>query len=140
MLLPERRAHPRLRLAALALGTALAAAAPAAAAASADRQPAPYRPISAQELYDGIMQGGLASWVEDPAQRTMLSTLMATSYILGIADSAAGKQWCPASGLDTEAMPGPVLDYLADLPEARRSEPAAGIVVEALGRAHPCAH
>ncbi|MCD0504522.1 Rap1a/Tai family immunity protein [Bordetella petrii] len=126
----------RRRLATLVLGAVSAASIAYAAQPPAE----PYRPITAQELYDGIMQGSLASWVKDPAQRTMLSTLMATSYILGIADSATGKQWCPASGLDMEAMPAPVLDYLADLPEARRSEPAAGIVVEALGKAYPCQH
>lgn len=132
--LARRTGPPRLLAAlAFALAASTAAAAPA-------QQPSPYRPITAQELYDGIMSGGLAAWVKDPAQRTMLSTLMATSYILGIADTANGKQWCPASDLDMEAMPAPVLDYLGDLPEARRSEGAAGIVVEALAKAYPCKH
>ncbi|HYG44625.1 MAG TPA: Rap1a/Tai family immunity protein [Bordetella sp.] len=130
MIPPARRTGPP-RLA-VALAFTLVAGAAAA------QQPAPYHPITAQDLYAGIMDGGLASWVEDPAQRTMLSTLMATSYILGIADTTNGKQWCPSSTLDMEEMPAPVLDYLAHLPEARRAEGAAGIVIEALARAHPC--
>lgn len=115
---------------------AWALALPAAGALAA--QASPYRPIAAQELYAGIMDGALAAWVEDPAQRTMLSTLMATSYILGIADSAIGKQWCPATDLDMESMPAPVLDYLGRLPAARQTEGAAGVVLEALAQAHPC--
>ncbi|MBV7483466.1 Rap1a/Tai family immunity protein [Bordetella sp. BOR01] len=127
---PARRTGPPRLVAALAFALATGAA--------MAQPPSPYRPITAQELYAGIMDGGLASWVQDPAQRTMLSTLMATSYILGIADTTNGKQWCPSSTLDMEAMPAPVLDYLAHLPEERRAEGAAGIVIEALARAHPC--
>ena len=132
--------QPALRIGLPRLLAALAFMLATVPAAAQQPSPSPYRPVTAQELYAGIMDGSLASWVQDPAQRTMLSTLMATSYILGIADSANGKQWCPSSGLDMEAMPAPVLDYLARLPEARRSEGAAGIVIEALAKAHPCTH
>jgi len=117
----------------------LAAAALALAMAPAAGQPEQsYRPITAQALYEGIMDGGLADWVEDPAQRTMLSTFMATSYILGVADDARGRQWCPPADLGIQPMVGAVMDHLADLPEARRSEDAAAVVGEALGKAHPC--
>src|SRR3546814_19463817 len=58
-------------LAALAL---VLAAAPAAA-----QQAEIYRPVTARDLYAGIMEGGLASWVQDPVQRTALSTYMARS-------------------------------------------------------------
>ncbi|MBV7483432.1 Rap1a/Tai family immunity protein [Bordetella sp. BOR01] len=117
-------------LAALAL---VLAAAPAAA-----QQAEIYRPVTARDLYAGIMEGGLASWVQDPVQRTALSTYMATSYILGAADGAKGKQWCPAPDLDGRVMSEAVLNYLADLPQARLSENASVIVTEALGKAHPC--
>jgi len=64
---------------------------------------------------------------------------MASSYILGVADNARGKRWCPTPGLDGRVMSEAVLGYLADLPKARQSENAATIVAEALGKAYPCA-
>jgi len=36
------------------------------------------------------------------------------------------------------ALPGVVLDYLADLPPARQTESASAGVTEALGKAYPC--
>jgi len=130
---PERHPAWRRRLAVLALAPAVAAA-PAAAQPPEEA----YRPITAAELYAGIMEGGLASWVRDPAQRTTLSTAMATSYILGVANSAQDSQWCPAAGLGVAAMAATVLDHLADLPQGRQQESAAAVVAEALGKTYPC--
>lgn len=125
-----RRPTLHRHLAALAL---VLATVPAAA-----QQAQAYRPVTAKDLLAGIMEGGLASWVQDPVQRTALSTYMATSYILGVADNAKGKRWCPTPGLDGRVMSEAVLGYLADLPKARQSENAATIVAEALGKAKPC--
>lgn len=124
--------YPRLRGLLMAL-TLVMATSPVAGQES-DR----YQPLTAEGLYEGIMNGSLASWVEDPADRTMLSTLMATSYILGVADSSRGKQWCPVQETSAQTLAGPVLDYLADLPKPRYSEDAAAIVVEALAKVQPC--
>ncbi len=120
--------HRYLAVFALVLATFSAAA----------QQPEAYRPVTAGELYAGIMEGALASWVKDPAQRTMLSTAMATSYMLGVANSTQGRQWCPKETLDVQAVSGAVLDYLADLPENRHSENAATVITEALGKRYPC--
>ena len=97
-----------------------------------------YRPIVAKELYDGIMSGGLASWVEDPAQRTALSTYMATSNIWAVADSTQGKKWGLTPSLDLVKMAESVLAYLDELPTSRQSEGAAVIVAESLGKTYPC--
>ncbi|MEH2921333.1 Rap1a/Tai family immunity protein [Samsonia erythrinae] len=97
-----------------------------------------YHPITARELYLGIMEGGLASWVQDPAQRSALSTAMATAYVLGTADSQRDKKWCPNQRVHIQAMTETVLDYLADLPQNRQEEDAATIVSEALGKSYPC--
>lgn len=117
---------------------AIAAVLALASAPVAAQEVEQYRPIIAKELYDGIMSGGLASWVEDPAQRTALSTYMATSYIWAVADSTQGKQWCLTPPLDLVKMAESVLNYLSDLPESRQSEGAAPVVAEALGKAYPC--
>jgi hypothetical protein len=109
-----------------------------AALPAAAQQSETYRPATAGEIYAGIMEGALASWVQDPAQRTTLSTAMATSYIIGVADSARNRQWCPKQPPSIQALSGVVLDYLADISEARRSENAAAVIAEALGRAYPC--
>jgi len=105
----------------------------------AARQPPDiYRPVTAGELYSGIMEGGLAPWVQDPAQRTALSTFMATAYVMGTADSVRGKKWCPGQHVHIQVLTDTVLDYLADLPRSRQAEDAATIVAEALGRSYPC--
>ncbi|MGE8615565.1 MAG: hypothetical protein ACN6PF_24940 [Achromobacter veterisilvae] len=62
-----------------------------------------YRPITAKELLAGFMEGGLASWVEDTAQRSSLSTFMATAYVLGTADSVKKHQWCPEQDVRIDA-------------------------------------
>lgn len=98
----------------------------------------PYRAITAKELLGGVMDGSLAAWVKDPAQRTMLSTLMATSYILGSADSRKDIAWCPPKDLPIEAVSQKVLDYLADLPPAKQEENASRMVTEGLSKAYPC--
>jgi hypothetical protein len=97
-----------------------------------------YRPITAKELLAGFMEGGLASWVEDPAQRSSLSTFMATAYVLGTADSVKGHQWCSEQDVRIDALSAAVMDYLADLPQTRHQESAAKVVAEALGKAYPC--
>ncbi|MGR4897356.1 Rap1a/Tai family immunity protein [Stenotrophomonas sp. LARHCG68] len=84
------------------------------------------------------MEGGLASWVQDPAQRTMLSTSMAISYIVGVADSSRNRLWCPKELPDMGSLSGGVLDYLADLPRKRYAENAAVVVAEALSKDYPC--
>ena len=109
-----------------------------AAFSATAQQPEAYRHVKAGELYAGIMEGGLASWVQDPAQRTMLSTAMATSYMLGVANSTQNTQWCPKDMVEVQVISGAVLDYLADLPENRHSENAATVVGEALGKRYPC--
>lgn len=135
MILHERRPARHLRgLAALAVGVALGLAAPPAAAQQEDA----YRTVTAQDLFGGIMEGGLAAWVEDPMERMALSTAMATTYIFGAADGAKDRQWCPGEDADVEELTTTVLDYLDGLPEDRLSENAALIVAEALGKAHPC--
>lgn len=97
-----------------------------------------YRPVTAEELYAGVMEGGLASWVQDPVQRTVLSTAMATSYILGVANSTQNVQWCPKEPPDMQAISVSVLDYFGDLPKSRQSENAAKVIAEALSKGYPC--
>lgn len=113
-----------------------------AALSAAAQQPETYRPVTAGELYGGIMEGGLegglASWVHDPAQRAALSSFMAMSYILGVANSTQNQQWCPKRPPEVRALSSAVLDYLADLPRKRHTENAAVVVIEALRKASPC--
>jgi hypothetical protein len=97
-----------------------------------------YLPLTAQDVLSGIMDGGLAPWIEDPARRTMFSTTIASSYIFGVADSANGTQWCAPAGLNAQDLMKPVLDTLNDLPKERQSERASKVVIEALGKAYPC--
>lgn len=97
-----------------------------------------YRAITAKELLAGFMEGGLASWLEDPVQRASLSTFIATAYVLGVADSVSGSAWCPGDQMQTPAMLEPVLDYLADVPQDRQNDRAAKIVAQALSKAYPC--
>lgn len=108
------------------------------AMAAQAQQPEVYRPITAKELLAGFMEGGLATWIQDPVQRSSLSTFMATAYVLGTADSVKGQQWCPGQDVRMETFSERVMDYLADLPQARQEESAAKIVAEALGKAYPC--
>lgn len=128
MMFPRHIPHRRLAGLLLALSAITAQA----------QQPDVYRPITAKELLAGFMEGGLAPWVQDPAQRASLSTFMATAYVLGAADSAKGRQWCPVQDARVSVLLDPVMDYLADLPSARQDEDAAKIVVEALGKNNPC--
>lgn len=97
-----------------------------------------YRAITAEELYKGIMDGQLAAWVQDPAERSVLSTSMATSYMIGVGDATRGKAWCPDKDFTIQRLSESVLDYLADLPKGRYSEDAAVIVSESLARVRPC--
>lgn len=102
------------------------------------QQPDVYQTLTADDLLGSFLDGRLAAWVEDPAHRTMLSTSMGTAYVLGTADSVKGEAWCPQPDARIQAFTEVVLDYLADLPEARLSENAAKIVAEGLGKAYPC--
>lgn len=130
MKLPHRRGMRAFCIAALSF---VALSAPVAAQESNS-----YRAITAKELFEGIMDGSLASWVEDLGERTALSSYIATSYIWGVADNTKGKGWCPVPPLAVQDLAETVLNYLGDLPEARQSEDASVVVAESLSKAYPC--
>ncbi|PWF20886.1 Rap1a/Tai family immunity protein [Corticimicrobacter populi] len=104
----------------------------------ANQKTSTYRPITGQELLDGIMKGGLADWIEDEGQRTALSTSIAMGYIQGSIDSIRGKHACLNDGILLDNLYPRVLEYLSALPRQKLTENAAMLVMEAMVQHYPC--
>jgi len=97
-----------------------------------------YRPMTAKEILTGIDDGSLAAGPIDEARKRELSTARATAYILGVADSAVGRQWCRPQSLSIPDLAATVYSYLTALPEKGLGDPAASVVIRALAAKYPC--
>lgn len=127
---------------ALSLGLGLCAASAMAMSfvgpAQAQAGGVTYRSLTAKELMSGIDEGTLAAQTPDPAVQRQVSTARATAYMLGVADSTSGRQWCPPSNLSITDLAATVYGYLAKLPDADLAKPAAATVGHALSVGYPC--
>lgn len=97
-----------------------------------------YRPMTAKDILSGIDEGTLAAGPADSPRMRELSTARATAYILGVADSTVGRQWCQPKKLPGSDLVATVYSHLTALPEQRLSDSATSVVIHALATSYPC--
>ncbi|WP_174433839.1 Rap1a/Tai family immunity protein [Burkholderia metallica] len=97
-----------------------------------------YRPLTAEALLSGIDNGTLAGPEEGEVRQRTISTNRATSFIYGVADTTAGKAWCPPPKMATTELVVATYGYLTKLPSRDLDAPAATMITQALKTAYPC--
>lgn len=97
-----------------------------------------YRPLTAEALLSGIDNGTLAGLEEGEVRQRTISTNRATSFIYGVADTTAGKAWCPPPRMATTELVVATYGYLTKLSPHDLGAPAATMITRALKAAYPC--
>lgn len=97
-----------------------------------------YRPLTGEALLSGIDNGTLAGSEEGEVRQRTISTNRATSFIYGVADTTAGRVWCPPPRMAATELVVATYGYLTKLSPRDLQAPAAPLITRALKTAYPC--